>query len=345
MIPDHQVMMMSVLGIPSRTEQNDMRYQGGTTVQAKCLLGGPASHQKPLPDLCPLLFQLKGLSHQKCPEEVERMLHVVSLEDKRDSRSRFLSGSMRHKLSIGIALIARPPTLGVDAISRRAIWALLQGYKGSGAWDPGQGPHRQQTNMLSSRVQKYCLLAPIWPGLAAGLPAMAQAPQPWMPWIGSLVDGTAASSAYSPAVWAWNTALPSSQGCSSALQVLMLDEPTLGMDAISRRAFWALLQQHKTDCTILLTTHFMDKADLLGDRITIMAKGELQCCGPLLFLKQKNVGRGLFHVGSALLCPLLTFLKGPEIRQGEAFSRCPVLLPLDRDPRPQAEGVVRMRKE
>jgi ABC-type multidrug transport system ATPase subunit len=59
------------------------------------------------------------------------------------------------------------------------------------------------------------------------------------------------------------------------------------MDAISRRAIWDLLQQQKSDRTILLTTHFMDEADLLGDRIAIMAKGELQCCGSSLFLKQK----------------------------------------------------------
>ena len=51
-------------------------------------------------------FQLKGLPRQKCPEEVKRMLHVLGLEEKRDSRSRFLSGGMRRKLSIGIALIA-----------------------------------------------------------------------------------------------------------------------------------------------------------------------------------------------------------------------------------------------
>ncbi|XP_070635571.1 ATP-binding cassette sub-family A member 17-like isoform X1 [Bos indicus] len=122
--------------------------------------------------------QLKGLPRQKCPEEVKRMLHVLGLEEKRDSRSRFLSGGMRRKLSIGIALIA-----------------------------------------------------------------------------GS--------------------------------KVLMLDEPTSGVDAISRRAIWDLLQQHKSDRTILLTTHFMDEADLLGDRIAIMAKGELQCCGSSLFLKEK----------------------------------------------------------
>uniref|UniRef100_A0A4X2M5U5 ABC transporter domain-containing protein n=1 Tax=Vombatus ursinus TaxID=29139 RepID=A0A4X2M5U5_VOMUR len=74
-------------------------------------------------------------------------------------------------------------------------------------------------------------------------------------------------------------------------KVLMLDEPTSGMDPISRRATWALLQQQKNKRTIMLTTHFMDEADLLGDRIAIMAKGELQCCGSSLFLKHKY-GKG-----------------------------------------------------
>lgn len=67
----------------------------------------------------------------------------------------------------------------------------------------------------------------------------------------------------------------------------MLDEPTSGMDPSARRATWDLLQGEKRGRTILLTTHFMDEADLLGDRIAIMAGGELQCCGSPLFLKTK----------------------------------------------------------
>lgn len=67
----------------------------------------------------------------------------------------------------------------------------------------------------------------------------------------------------------------------------MLDEPTSGMDPSARRATWDLLQGEKRGRTILLTTHFMDEADLLGDRIAIMAGGELQCCGSPLFLKNK----------------------------------------------------------
>ncbi|XP_042778092.1 phospholipid-transporting ATPase ABCA3-like isoform X1 [Panthera leo] len=69
-------------------------------------------------------------------------------------------------------------------------------------------------------------------------------------------------------------------------QVVILDEPTSGMDPVSRRATWDVLQQYKEDHTILLTTHYMDEADILGDRIAIMVKGSLRCCGSSVFLKK-----------------------------------------------------------
>uniref|UniRef100_A0A672NHM0 ATP-binding cassette sub-family A member 3-like n=1 Tax=Sinocyclocheilus grahami TaxID=75366 RepID=A0A672NHM0_SINGR len=123
-------------------------------------------------------LKLKGYPRKKIPDEVDRILRILNLEDKRHARSKTLSGGMKRKLSIGIALIG-------DS------------------------------------------------------------------------------------------------------KVVMLDEPTSGMDPSARRATWDLLQGEKRGRTILLTTHFMDEADLLGDRIAIMASGELQCCGSSLFLKNK----------------------------------------------------------
>lgn len=70
-------------------------------------------------------------------------------------------------------------------------------------------------------------------------------------------------------------------------EVIILDEPTSGMDPYSRRATWSTIQRHKKGRVILLTTHFMDEADLLGDRVAIMAHGQLMCCGSPLFLKNK----------------------------------------------------------
>ena len=54
-------------------------------------------------------------------------------------------------------------------------------------------------------------------------------------------------------------------------KVVFLDEPTSGMDPYSRRMIWNLLRNYREDRVIILTTHFMDAADLLGDRIGIMS--------------------------------------------------------------------------
>jgi len=59
------------------------------------------------------------------------------------------------------------------------------------------------------------------------------------------------------------------------------------MDPNARRGIWDLLQRHRANRTMILSTHFMDEADLLGDRIAIMANGVVQCCGTSLFLKNR----------------------------------------------------------
>ncbi|KAK6009141.1 ABC transporter, ATP-binding protein, partial [Ostertagia ostertagi] len=73
--------------------------------------------------------------------------------------------------------------------------------------------------------------------------------------------------------------------------VVLLDEPTAGMDPGARRDVEALLETVKVDRTVLLTTHYMDEAELLGDRVAIMAKGRVYCCGTPQFLK-KRFGTG-----------------------------------------------------
>ena len=74
---------------------------------------------------------------------------------------------------------------------------------------------------------------------------------------------------------------------AGSVKIVLLDEPTTGMDPISRRETWELIKAYKKDKIIILTTHYMDEADELGDRIAIMSKGQLKCCGSSLFLKKK----------------------------------------------------------
>lgn len=74
-------------------------------------------------------------------------------------------------------------------------------------------------------------------------------------------------------------------------RLVMLDEPTAGMDLSARRALWDMLKNYRNNRIIILTTHYMDEADVLGDRIGIMAQGKMMCLGTSLFLK-KRFGSG-----------------------------------------------------
>ncbi|GFR59378.1 ATP-binding cassette sub-family A member 1 [Elysia marginata] len=68
---------------------------------------------------------------------------------------------------------------------------------------------------------------------------------------------------------------------------VILDEPTAGVDPYSRRAIWELLLKFKPGRTIILSTHHMDEADVLGDRIAIICNGKLRAVGSSLFLKDR----------------------------------------------------------
>lgn len=83
--------------------------------------------------------------------------------------------------------------------------------------------------------------------------------------------------------------------CGNA-KIVILDEPTSGIDVAARRHLWDLLIAEKKNRTILLSTHFMDEADVLGDRIAIMTEGRLRTVGSSFFLKKK------FGTGYRLTC-------------------------------------------
>uniref|UniRef100_A0A452IH84 P-type phospholipid transporter n=1 Tax=Gopherus agassizii TaxID=38772 RepID=A0A452IH84_9SAUR len=76
-------------------------------------------------------------------------------------------------------------------------------------------------------------------------------------------------------------------------RVVILDEPTAGIDPYSRRGIWELLLKYRKGRTVILSTHYMDEADLLGDRVAIISQGRLCCCGSPLFLKTR-LGTGYY---------------------------------------------------
>ncbi|XP_055016079.1 phospholipid-transporting ATPase ABCA1-like isoform X2 [Boleophthalmus pectinirostris] len=76
-------------------------------------------------------------------------------------------------------------------------------------------------------------------------------------------------------------------------KVVILDEPTAGVDPFARRGIWDLLLKYRIGRTIILSTHHMDEADILGDRIAIISHGKLCCVGSSLFLKT-HLGTGYY---------------------------------------------------
>ncbi|NWV60609.1 ABCA6 protein, partial [Malurus elegans] len=70
-------------------------------------------------------------------------------------------------------------------------------------------------------------------------------------------------------------------------QVLLLDEPTAGLDPLSRHQVWSLLREQRAGRAILFSTQFMDEADILADRKAFISHGRLKCVGSSLFLKKK----------------------------------------------------------
>ena len=73
-------------------------------------------------------------------------------------------------------------------------------------------------------------------------------------------------------------------------KVLFLDEPTLGLDVIARKELWSVIEKLKGKITIILTTHYMEEAESLSDRVGIMAKGNLVDVGtPEELIKRTGV--------------------------------------------------------
>ncbi|KAJ9595633.1 hypothetical protein L9F63_013185 [Diploptera punctata] len=79
--------------------------------------------------------------------------------------------------------------------------------------------------------------------------------------------------------------------CGNSKYVI-LDEPSSGMDPSARRQLWDLLEIEKRNRAIMLSTHFMDEADKLGDRIAIMHNGILECCGSPFSSRRNMFGAG-----------------------------------------------------
>lgn len=85
----------------------------------------------------------------------------------------------------------------------------------------------------------------------------------------------------------WQRRLSIAMALISDPQILFLDEPTLGLDVLARSDLWDIIRSLKGEVTIILTTHYMEEAEELSDRIAIMKNGKLLLCENAETIKQK----------------------------------------------------------
>ena len=85
----------------------------------------------------------------------------------------------------------------------------------------------------------------------------------------------------------WQRRVSIAMALISEPQILFLDEPTLGLDVIARHELWEVIQSMKGKVTIILTTHYMEEAEALSDRIGIMKSGRLLAVGTVEELNKK----------------------------------------------------------
>ena len=104
--------------------------------------------------------------------------------------------------------------------------------------------------------------------------------------------------------------------------LIMLDEPTAGMDVAARRRTWDLLRSMCAGRTIILTTHYMDEADVLGHTVSVLSHGHLKCSGSPVFLKSRlGVGYSLtLSVPHEKRDAIVEYVRGqvPEATEGTA---------------------------
>lgn len=85
----------------------------------------------------------------------------------------------------------------------------------------------------------------------------------------------------------WQRRLSIAMALSGDPEILFLDEPTLGLDVLARGGLWELIRALKGKTTIVMTTHYMEEAEALSDRVGILQAGRLMAAGTVEELKEK----------------------------------------------------------
>lgn len=119
--------------------------------------------------------------------------------------------------------------------------------------------------------------------------------------IDSFKLGEVASRRASTLSGGWMRRLSIAMALITEPKILFLDEPTLGLDVLARRELWELIESLKGKMTVILTTHYLEEAEALSDRIGIMVSGRLVALGSAEELKAQ-AGKDNFEDAFVVLC-------------------------------------------
>lgn len=86
----------------------------------------------------------------------------------------------------------------------------------------------------------------------------------------------------------WQRKLSIAMALITDPQIIFLDEPTLGLDVLARRELWEVIRRMKEKITIILTTHYMEEAESLSDKVAVMVDGQIKAMGSVEKLKEQT---------------------------------------------------------
>ena len=86
----------------------------------------------------------------------------------------------------------------------------------------------------------------------------------------------------------WQRKLSIAMALITEPQIIFLDEPTLGLDVLARRELWEVIRRMKEKITIILTTHYMEEAESLSDKVAVMVDGRIKAMGSVEELKEQT---------------------------------------------------------
>ncbi|XP_063894116.1 phospholipid-transporting ATPase ABCA3 [Helicoverpa armigera] len=251
---------------------------------------------------------LKRGSYKQALESSVTLATRLGLRDKLHAQAHELSGGMKRRAQLACALaggasvlVLDEPTSGLDVETRRELWdlllvsyisncraacALAGGASVLVLDEPTSGldveTRRELWDLLLVSYISNCRAACALAGGASVL----------------VLDEPTSGLDVETRRELWDLLLVSYiSNCRAACalaggaSVLVLDEPTSGLDVETRRELWDLLLALRGERTVLLTTHFMEEADALGDRVAALHLGKLRCFASSMHLK-KAVGTG-----------------------------------------------------